>query len=68
MTFVSVAIHFLPYWALPLALFFLETARVFKRRGRKGLMIQFVMLSIICFALTVCFFVFKWGQQGYSPL
>jgi len=68
MTFVSVAIQFLPYWALPLALIFFETARIFKRRGQKAKMIQFIIVGLVFLALTACFFVFKWGQYGYSPL
>ncbi len=67
MTFVSLAIHYLPWWALPLGLIFLETARIFKRRGRKGMMVQSAVIALIFFALTGCFFVFKWGQYGYSP-
>jgi len=68
MSFVYFAIHYLPYWSLPLALIFGEVARIFKRRGRKKAMIWFGVLAGFFMALTVCFFVFSWGQYGYPAI
>ena len=60
-------IKFMPYWALPLFLIFGEMAFIYRRRGNKQRMKRMMMISFFFFALTVCFFVFRWDAKLTTP-